>query len=246
MEGKQFLVIQLRPEDETADSEFEAILRYGKLGRSEVKRIRMEKESIADINPFEFVAIIVGGSPFDISTPDNEKNEVQKRVEKEFRELFDKIVTKDHPFLGACSGNGLLGSYCGATISKEFTEPVGGTDVTLTKEGEKDPLTKGLPKTFRALVGHKEGCGDAPKGATLLATSDVCAQMFRVGENVYATQFHPEADAKEFETRINVYKHNGYFDPEEAEELIERVYKEETPHAQEILRRFVERFKDSQ
>ena len=35
---KTFLVIQLRPEDETADSEFKAILKYGGLREKDVVR----------------------------------------------------------------------------------------------------------------------------------------------------------------------------------------------------------------
>jgi GMP synthase (glutamine-hydrolysing) len=72
---------------------------------------------------------------------------------------------------------------------------------------------------------------------------DVCpVQMFRVGNNVYATQFHPEGDAEGFTLRIKAYKHHGYFSPEQADELIEAVRKAETPFAQELLKRFVERY----
>jgi GMP synthase (glutamine-hydrolysing) len=39
-----------------------------------------------------------------------------------------------------------------------------------------------------------------------------------VGDNVYATPFHPELDAG-ICTRIDVYKNNGYFAPESAETL---------------------------
>ncbi|MFV2034283.1 MAG: glutamine amidotransferase, partial [Halocynthiibacter sp.] len=40
------------------------------------------------------------------------------------------------------------------------------------------------------------------------------------GQNVYATQFHPEAGAEVFELRIRLYRNNGYFDPEDANRLI--------------------------
>lgn len=39
---KPFLIIQLRPETETADNEFEAIKRYGGLSYDQVDRIRAE------------------------------------------------------------------------------------------------------------------------------------------------------------------------------------------------------------
>ena len=41
-------------------------------------------------------------------------------------------------------------------------------------------------------------------------------QAFRLGRNVYATQFHPELDVAGLVTRIEVYRHFGYFEPHEA------------------------------
>ena len=67
--------------------------------------------------------------------------------------------------------------------------------------------------------------------------------MFRMRKNIYATQFHPEANDHEFILRINTYKNHGYFAPEQAEGLIEAVRNAQTPVAQEILRRFVQCYK---
>jgi GMP synthase (glutamine-hydrolysing) len=240
---KPFLIIQLRPEDETSDNEYQAILQFGGLTPETAERLRIETTGIPPLLLEKYSGIIVGGSPFDISTPEAEKSDIQKKIEADFASLFDQVVVKDFPFLGACSGNGLLGNYCKATISKTYGEPVGGVDVFVTDEGKEDPLLAGLPSPFRALVGHKEACDATPPGATLLAFSDTCpVQMFKVGNNVYATQFHPEGDAVGFTVRINTYKHHGYFPPETAEELIGRINTERTPHAQEVLRRFVERY----
>jgi GMP synthase (glutamine-hydrolysing) len=66
--------------------------------------------------------------------------------------------------------------------------------------------------------------------------------MFRLGQNIYATQFHPEGDGEGFTVRIHAYKHHGYFPPETAEALIVAVNREDTPYAREILRRFVARY----
>ena len=94
------------------------------------------------------------------------------------------------------------------------------------------------------MVGHKEACDTVPPGAVLLASSVTCpVQMFRIGQNIYATQFHPEADAREFILRIRIYKDHGYFDPEEADILIDEVSRTNTPVPKEILRRFVERYR---
>lgn len=74
-------------------------------------------------------------------------------------------------------------------------------------------------------------------------TGTACpVQMFRVGRNVYATQFHPEGDAEGFTVRINIYKNHGYFKPHEADDLIEKLRHAKTSYSQKILRRFVDRY----
>ena len=60
--NRPFLIIQLRPEDEAADNEFEAILRYGELRKDEVVRARVEHTGLPEIDLSEYAAIIVGGS----------------------------------------------------------------------------------------------------------------------------------------------------------------------------------------
>jgi len=241
--SKPFLILQLRPEDETADNELESILYYGGLTGQQVVRRRVEKEGLSGIELDDYSAIIVGGSPFDISTPQQQKTQTQLAVEAGFQRLLDQVVVRDFPFLGCCSGNGLLGNYCGATISRRFGEAVGGVDIFLTAEGRQDPLLVDLPDLFRVLVGHKEACDEVPPGCTLLAGSDSCpVQMFRLKQNIYATQFHPEGDAAGFTVRINAYRHHGYFPPETAESLIRAIAGENTPEAQLILKRFVARY----
>ncbi len=243
---KPVLILQLRPEDDTSDNEFASILKYGQLDIADTHRIRIEKNGIPAIRLEDFSAIIVGGSPFDISTPANEKTPIQLQIEQDFQHLFDQVVARDFPFLGACSGNGLLGSYLGSPISKRFGEAVGIVDIQLTAAAKDDPLLQGFPDKISVLLGHKEACDVTPVGATLLMTGDACpVQMFRVGQNVYATQFHPEGDAEGFTLRIHAYKHHGYFKPQEAEQLIEAVSRAPTPWAQKILQRFVERYRTS-
>ncbi|REJ82776.1 MAG: glutamine amidotransferase [Acidobacteria bacterium] len=244
---KPVLVLQLRPEDETADSELAAILRYGGLEPSGVRRIRLERTPLPDLDREldldDFAAIVVGGSPFDVSTPREQKSELQLRIESDFRQLLERVLERDFPFLGCCSGCGLLGDFLQTPISGRYAEPVGGATVTLTPAGLDDPLLEGFPQQIQVLRGHKEACDVLPRGATLLMTSDACpVQMFRVGHNVYATQFHPEADPEGFVVRIQAYRHHGYFAPEEADALIAAVTGFETAHAQELLRRFVARY----
>jgi GMP synthase (glutamine-hydrolysing) len=243
--SKPFLILQLRPEDDTSDNEFAAILKYGELDPANTHRLRIEKTGIPELVLDDYAAVIVGGSPFDISTPQQQKQPIQLKIENDFQKLFDTIVGRDIPFLGACSGCGLLGSYLGTPISKQYGEPVGGAVVSVTDDGRSDDLLADFPEQIAVLCGHKEACDRLPQGAVLLLSSEACpVQMFRVGKNVYATQFHPEGDGAGFTVRIHAYKHHGYFPAEEADALIHAVNREDTPYAREILRRFVVRYRD--
>ena len=243
--SKPFLILQLRPEDDTSDGEFAAILKYGELDPANTHRLRIEKTGIPELALDDYAAVIVGGSPFDISTPQQQKQPIQVKIESDFQKLFDTIVAQDIPFLGACSGCGLLGSYLGTPISKQYGEPVGGAVVNVTDDGRGDDLLADFPEQIAVLCGHKEACDHLPQGAVLLLSSEACpVQMFRVGKNVYATQFHPEGDGSGFTVRIHAYKHHGYFPADEADALIEAVNREDTPYAREILRRFVARYRD--
>ena len=241
---KPVLILQLRPEDATSDSEYRCFLKYAQLQAEDTCRIRIENTGIPDDLALEdYCAIIVGGSPFDISTPENSKSSIQKKIEADFSGLLEKVVTTDFPFLGACSGNGLLGSYLGTSISTKFSEAVGCATLEITESGKQDVLLAGFPEQIDVLLGHKEACDTTPQGATLLMAGSNCpVQMFRIGENVYATQFHPEGDAEEFILRIDTYRNHGYFKPHEAEALKQSVCTKQTPYAQEILRRFVARY----
>ena len=242
---KNILILQMRPEDEACDSEFEAIVKVGKINRDHVDRIRVEKLKKLDINVDNYAAIIAGGSPFDVTCPADEKTEEQRRIERFFNHLFEQIIAKDFPFFGICSGNGLLGNYYGTEISGKYAEQIGHVMLTINEEGAKDVLLRKLPINFTGFVGHKEACDSLPYGATLLVSSQTCpVQMFRIKKNIYATQFHPEADEGEFILRINTYKNYGYFPSEQADALIKAVRGIETPVPKEILRRFVETYKN--
>lgn len=242
---KPFLILQLRPEDEAADNEFEAFLKAGSLEVHDVHRVRMEKESVPDIDLADYSGVIVGGGPSNASDPEEKQTPEQKRFEPELYKLFDKMVEQDFPYLGACYGLGIFARYLGGEVAKDqrYTEPVGAITVNLTDAATDDPLTIGLPRDFRAFAGHKESCLAAPPGAILLAKSEKCpVHMIRYKQNMYATQFHPELDQYGLALRINIYRHAGYFPPEDAEKHIEAAMKEEITVPELILKRFVARY----
>ncbi|MEC5182347.1 GMP synthase-like glutamine amidotransferase [Arthrobacter sp. CG_A4] len=66
--------------------------------------------------------------------------------------------------------------------------------------------------------------------------------MFRIRNNLYATQFHPELDVTGILTRVDTYRYAGYFAPENAEQLMETARSAVIPHPPRIVRNFVSRY----
>jgi GMP synthase (glutamine-hydrolysing) len=240
---KPFLILQLRPEDAAADDEYAAFLSRGGLTADRTRRIRLDQQVLPqDLDLEDYSGVIVGGGPGCLSDDPATKDPVEARIEAEILSLMPEITARDMPFMGCCYGIGILAHHLGGEVSKaRYGEPVGA--VTCHRTDVPDPLLDGLPDRFDALVGHKEAVQALPDGAVHLLASDSCPmQMIRHGRNVYATQFHPESGPENFALRIEVYRHKGYFPPEEAEALTAAVKGADVSVPPEILRRFVIRY----
>ncbi len=240
---KPFLLLATRPEDEAADLEYAAFCRFGGLDPADLVRIRLDLGPLPDLDLDDFSGVMVGGSPFNASDPVEEKSDLQLRVETELAGLLDEVVDRDLPFLGACYGVGTLGVHQGGVIDRTYGEPVGAVTVTLTEAGRSDPLFGVMPATFAAFVGHKEAVHTLPAHAVVLASSPACpVQAFRVRENLYATQFHPELDVPGIVQRVHTYRHSGYFAPHELDEVIARVTRSVVHSPGQLLAAFVRRY----
>jgi len=243
---KPFLILQLRPEDEAADEEFTSLITKSGLGADQVHRIRLDLDPLpADLDLAAYSGVIVGGGPGCVSDPPEKKSAQEALIEAEIMGLMPEITARDIPYLGCCYGLGILAHHLGGEVSQHrYGEPIGGVDCTLTDAGAADPLFQGLPRTFRALVGHKEAVQDVPPGGVHLAVAEGCPiQVIRYGANVYATQFHPEANGESFATRIRIYRGKGYFHPDEADALTAACLAEDITVPEQILRNFVTRYR---
>jgi GMP synthase (glutamine-hydrolysing) len=240
---KPFLLLATRAEDVAADGEYAAFCRFGGLEPARLHRVRLEAGPMPDLDLDDYAGIVVGGGPYNSSDPEAEKSDDQRRVEREMNALLDVVVARDLPFLGACYGVGTLGAYAGGAIDRTFGEDVGLATIELTQEGAADPLLAGLPPAFSAFVGHKEAVRTLPPGAVRLALSPRSpVQMFRLQDNLYATQFHPELDLAGLVQRVRVYRDHGYFAPQDADAVIARASSRRVTQPPKILRNFVERY----
>jgi GMP synthase (glutamine-hydrolysing) len=238
-----FLLLSSRGEDLAAEEEYAAFLACTKLPAERLHRIRLEAGPLPRLRLDDYAGILLGGGPFNSSDPEESKSGVQQRVERELAGLLDEVVARDFPFFGACYGVGTLGVHQGGAVDRTHAEPIGSVRIELTDDGLTDPVLDGVPERFDAFVGHKEACRVLPPSATLLASSAGCpVQMFRVGRNVYATQFHPELDVAGIITRVRVYQHAGYFEPAELNDLIAVLSTAVVTEPGRILANFAQRY----
>jgi GMP synthase (glutamine-hydrolysing) len=240
---RPFLLLSTRAEDLAADEEYEAFLRATGLPPERLHRIRVEAAPLPRLDLDDYAGIFVGGGPYNSSDPPLAKSPVQHRVERDLSALLDDVVARDFPFFGACYGVGTLGVHQGGVIDGTYAEPISAVRVRLTQEGLADPVLTGMTAEFDAFVGHKEACRVLPAGAVLLAGSAACpVQMFRVKQNLYATQFHPELDLPGLLTRVRVYQHAGYFPPAELDALIASLQPAVVTEPGRMLANFVARY----
>jgi GMP synthase (glutamine-hydrolysing) len=240
---KPFLFLGIRAHDAPADEEYAAVLQCAGLDERDLRRVRLERDELGPLDLSDWSGIVLGGGPWNVSDPEVEKDASQLRGEARLRSLALQVIEADFPFLGACYGIGTLGTLDGGVVDRQYGEPIGPMTIDLTEEGCADQLLGVLHPSFTALLGHKEAVSRLPDAAVLLASSATCpVQAFRIGDNVYATQFHPELDLAGIITRTEVYRHFGYFEPHQAHEVVERSRQAHVTEPPRILARFVELF----
>ena len=239
---RPFLLLSTRPEDEAAAEELESFATAMRLTTGDIEQRRLEIDQLGPVDLDHYSGVLLGGSPF--NNLELRKSELQLRVEREIGTLIAACIDRDFPVLGACYGIGAIGTVIGATLSDEFAEEAG--PVTVARTNAEDDVLGDTADTFDTLVGHKEALATLPDDSrvTVLVTGEACpTQMFRVGKNVYATQFHPELTAEALEFRLRLYAHLGYTSTETFESQISRAYDYDYTVNNQILANFAARYR---
>ena len=112
--------------------------------------------------------------------------------------FLQRLLDLGKPLLGICLGAQLLAKAAHADVGPAPEPEIGWYPVELTAEAAHDPLLGGLPPRFDAFQWHYYTYG-LPAGAVELARSRVCTQAFRLGENAWGVQFHPEVTLEQVE-----------------------------------------------
>lgn len=236
------LYISARPQAVAADAEFESFRAAARIDDSEIRRHDLVSAALV-IEP-DVTAVVVGGSPYNVTDPESSKTDAQRLGEEHLARLAVACADGVGPaVLFTCYGIGVAARALGGEVTRAFPEDTGTAVVELTDAGQHDPVFGGLATRFNALATHKEGCVAPPPGGVLLATNKACpVQAYRVGERLYATQFHPEPTAKAFVERMDVYRNDGYFPAGDFDLLAARVLQTSVTEPLRIIREFIRRF----
>jgi GMP synthase (glutamine-hydrolysing) len=238
---KPFLLLSARPEVEAVGPEYTSFQRATGLDAGRLEQLRLDVDPLGDVDLARYAGVLVGGSPYNVTTPEANKHQLQRRVEGDLARLAEHGLATGAAVMFTCYGIGVLTRVLGGEVGTEHGEDAAAVEISLTDEGRADPVTGVLPDRFDALAAHKESTARLPREAVLLAESAACpVQLYRAGERVYATQFHPEVTPADFVARAKVYRHHGYFPASELVAVSARLAEASITEPKRMLRRFVE------
>ncbi|MBI2539022.1 MAG: GMP synthase [Deltaproteobacteria bacterium] len=148
--------------------------------------LRLYEGELPDESWEEIAALVVLGGPMSV---DEEERYPFLRWEKT---ILRTALKQDVALLGVCLGAQLIAAAGGAQVHRGNFKEIGWYPVSMTLEGEMDPLLGHLPNKAIVFQWHGDTF-DLPRGAQRLASSPYYDnQAFRMGRNVYGLQFHLE------------------------------------------------------
>lgn len=147
-------------------------------------------------DPHEYDLLAVMGGPMSVH------DELEFPWLAQEKECLKQAVARGRSVLGVCLGAQMLSQILGGQVGSNNQREIGWHPVRQTPWGAANPAFAGIPKEFTAFHWHGETFS-VPRGASLLAESDACAQQaFAVGAKLVGLQFHFETTAQSMEQLI--------------------------------------------
>jgi len=158
------------------------------------------------------------------------------------RQLMRRAMDAEVPVLGICLGAQMLARALDARVYPATVRELGFYPVTISAEGQVDPLLSTFSSGDRVFQWH-EDTFDLPEGATLLAAGDqVPVQAFRFGRHAWGVQFHFEVDRAGVEAWLRVaaptLERTWQRRPDEDRDELDRYLEGQQARSRRLLRAF--------
>ncbi|MGN7862597.1 glutamine amidotransferase-related protein [Microbacterium sp. 22303] len=234
------LYVGVRPELDAATAERASFRVALGVDADALDRIDLTTSALPDDVFDRYAGFVIGGSPFNVT--DVRKSETQRRVESDLERIAERAIDGATTAFFTCFGIGVITRLLGGEVGMDNPEEATAAEIRTTAAAVTDPLFGPAGPVFHAFTAHKESAVAVPSGAVLLAGNDTCpVQAYRVGADLYATQFHPEPSPRDFADRMVFYRTTGYFDPDAFHTVQEAVLESVVTEPARILHRFGER-----
>jgi GMP synthase (glutamine-hydrolysing) len=161
----------------------------------EIENIEAQTEPMPQ-NTGDYTAIIILGGP--MAVYDNLGYIIKEQ------ELIRDAIKNKVPVLGICLGSQLIAQAAGGNVYKGSKKEIGWYNVTLNHNDQNDLFKDIKSKSMRVFQWHGDTY-DLPSTATIMASSELYPQAFRIGTAV-GIQFHLELNYKMIERWTHEYR----------------------------------------
>lgn len=233
------LLLQIRDDAVTCQEELAEFVRYSQLDATQFSVLNTFETPEFEPGCIEsYDALFVGGSSDASVTQPNRYPFVEPT-----KQLLVHCVKERIPVFASCFGfQAAVEALGGQVVVDKDAMEMGTYSLQLTPAAATDALLYDVPNRFWAVSGHQERAVSMPVDSILLAFSDRCPyHAFKMANApFYGFQFHPEVDPQDLTARITRYQAR-YLDSTDALSEILRTLQVETPVANRLIAKFVDR-----